>query len=89
MTMRIRICGRFAAYDQAIRAWEASSAMQVDRAALKWWALFTCVKCAAIFTTGGAKFLRAHSSDLTYATISWVAIHTQERYMIDLMGVQK
>ncbi|MDD2735542.1 MAG: phosphotransferase family protein [Desulfuromonadaceae bacterium] len=72
-------------YGEAVGAWEAASGLRADPAALKWWALFSHVKSIGIFTTGGYNFLSADSTDLTYAVISWAALHAQESYMIELM----
>lgn len=75
--------------DDAIAAWEASSGIQVDRKALAWWQLFSSVKSAAIFTTGGYNFLQSKTADdVIYALIGWISLHYEESRMIDLMGVR-
>lgn len=71
--------------EEAIRAWEASSGQAVNREALNWWRLFTCVKAAAIFTTGGRNFVDHPDTDLIYALSAWGMIDNQEALMLRWM----
>lgn len=73
--------------NEATQAWESSSGQRVNLEALNWWRLFTCVKAAAIWTTGGRNFEDKAGTELVYALGAWGMIDNEEAQMLRWMGM--
>lgn len=84
---RDKVAGHLSEED-AIRSWEAGSDLLVDRDALRWWRLFSCVKAAAIATTGGFNFVTTKGTPPFYALVAWLNMDNQEAMMMKWLGVQ-
>jgi aminoglycoside phosphotransferase (APT) family kinase protein len=70
---------------EAIGRWEKASGLAADPEALRWWRLFTHVKAAAIWMTGGHQVVTGKSRELKYALAHW-SVDRQEMWMIEDLG---
>ena len=69
---------------EAIAIWERESGLAVDRAALKWWKLFSAVKGCAIWTTSAKEFVEG-SHDLVLGFAGTYTARRHDRIMADLL----
>jgi aminoglycoside phosphotransferase (APT) family kinase protein len=67
---------------EALAAWESTSGLVADPAALRWWGLFSHVKAAAIWTTAAHEFALGATPDLMLGTMGWFNLAAQERWML-------
>ena len=72
--------------ETAIRIWEARSGLRVDRAALRWWEIFSCVKAQGIWLTGAHEFAEGRAQDIMLAFTSYWLINAQDRYLLQALG---
>ncbi len=72
---------------EAVAAWESTSGLRADPAALRWWRLFSHVKAAAIWTTAAHEFALGATQDLMLGTMGWFNLAAQERWMVEDLEV--
>lgn len=72
--------------DEAIRIWEARSGLLVDRAALRWWLAFSCVKAQGIWLTGAREFAEGRAQDILLAFTSYWLNNAQDRFLLQALG---
>ena len=72
--------------DEAIRIWEARSGLRVDRAALRWWQAFSCVKAQALWLAGAREFADGRAQDILLAFTSYWLINAQDRFLLQALG---
>jgi aminoglycoside phosphotransferase (APT) family kinase protein len=72
--------------EAAIGIWEAHSGLRVDRAALRWWATFSCVKAQGIWLTGARQFDEGRAQDILLAFTSYWLINAQDRFLLQALG---
>ena len=66
--------------------WEASSGFAVDRAALHWWRVFSCVKAQGIWLTGARELAEGRAHDIMLAFTSYWLINAQDRFLLAALG---
>ncbi len=71
---------------EALRVWEARSGFAVDRAALHWWQVFSCVKAQGIWLTGAREFADGRAQDIMLAFTSYWLINAQDRFLLAALG---
>jgi aminoglycoside phosphotransferase (APT) family kinase protein len=69
---------------EAIAIWERESGLTLDRAALKWWKLFSAVKGCAIWTTSAKEFVEG-GHDLVLGFAGTYTARRHDRIMADLL----
>lgn len=62
----------FLTRDEAIAAWETTSGLKVDRAALDWWIAYAHLKAAGIWATSRHMFNSGRSRDVVAAAVGYV-----------------
>jgi aminoglycoside phosphotransferase (APT) family kinase protein len=72
--------------DDAIRMWETRTGWRVDRAALHWWAVFSCVKAQDIWLTGAREYAEGRAQDILLAFTSYWLINAQDRFLLQALG---
>jgi aminoglycoside phosphotransferase (APT) family kinase protein len=70
---------------EAIAIWERESGLTVDRAALKWWKLFSAVKGCAIWTTSAKEFVEG-GHDLVLGFAGTYTARRHDRIMAYLLA---
>ena len=78
--------GGIADEDEALCVWSARSGLPVDRAALHWWQVFSCVKAQGIWLTGAREFAEGRAQDIMLAFTSYWLINSQDRYLLAALG---
>jgi len=78
--------GGIADPDEALRIWEEHSGLRVDRTALHWWAVFSCVKAQGIWLTGARQFADGRAQDILLAFTSYWLINSQDRFLLQALG---
>lgn len=78
--------GGIADEDEALRVWSARSGLAVDRAALDWWRVFSCVKAQGIWLTGAREYAEGRAQDVMLAFTSYWLINSQDRYLLAALG---
>ena len=78
--------GGIADPDEAIRIWEARSGLRVDRAALRWWQAFSCVKAQGIWLTAAREFADGRAQDILLAFTSYWLMNAQDRFLLQALG---
>ena len=78
--------GGIADEDEALRVWSARSGLPVDRAALHWWQVFSCVKAQGIWLTGAREYAEGRAQDIMLAFTSYWLINSQDRYLLAALG---
>jgi aminoglycoside phosphotransferase (APT) family kinase protein len=73
--------------EETVQSWQDAARLRADRGALRWWRLFSCLKAAALFTTGAHNFLNK-SGDPVYALSAWTNLDSEEGRMLDWLGVR-
>ena len=71
---------------EAIRVWEACSGLRVDREALHWWRVFSCVKAQGIWLTGAREYAEGRARDVLLAFTSYWLINAQDRFLLAALG---
>ena len=71
---------------EALRVWEARSGLTVDRVALHWWQVFSCVKAQGIWLTGAREFADGRAQDIMLAFTSYWLINAQDRFLLAALG---
>ena len=72
--------------DEAVRVYEESSGLEVDRAALHWWGVFSSVKAQGIWLTGAKSFQDGRSQEVMLAFTSWGLINRQDEIALRALG---
>ena len=72
-----RVCG-MTTRDKAIAAWQRTSGMGLDPAALDWWALFNSVKGRAIWTSAFREFVDGGRTDPVLGISGWYTAVRQD-----------
>ena len=72
--------------EDAIRYYEEAAGTTVDRDALHWWLVFSCVKGQGIWLTGARSFQEGRSRELIHAFTSHNLINTQDEAILRAMG---
>ena len=62
------------------------SGLRVDRAALRWWQVFSCVKAQGIWLTGAREFADGRAQDIMLAFTSYWLINAQDRFLLQALG---
>jgi aminoglycoside phosphotransferase (APT) family kinase protein len=81
MTLR----GNLAPLEIAIAQWERASGMVVDQEALRWWRLFSTVKCQGLWASGAAGWRSGLTPDMVMVMAAWSCGATHEREALELM----
>ncbi len=64
--------------EQAISIWEKAAGREVDRDALYWWQLFSCVKGQAIWVTAAREYVEGSNKDVVMALSAWSIALSQD-----------
>jgi aminoglycoside phosphotransferase (APT) family kinase protein len=72
--------------EEAIRIWESTSGLKVDRTALRWYTLFNHIKAQAIWASAVSRFAVSTDAPLAYAIAGWKNFARQEVWMLEEMG---
>ena len=72
--------------EAALRIWQESSGLDVDRDALQWWEVFTAVKGQAIWLSSGREFLEGKNPDPILAIASLSMVDKQDRAALVALG---
>jgi aminoglycoside phosphotransferase (APT) family kinase protein len=78
--------GGLAPLPVAIAAWERTSGLRAEPAALHWWMLFNCVKGQAIWLGAARAFERDGIRDMMMPFAAWHMGNSTDRAMLELMG---
>jgi aminoglycoside phosphotransferase (APT) family kinase protein len=78
--------GGIADEEEALRVWEGRSGLTVDRQALHWWRVFSCVKALGIWLTGAREFADGRAQDIMLAFTSYWLINAQNRFLLAALG---
>jgi aminoglycoside phosphotransferase (APT) family kinase protein len=70
----------------AIRAWEVSSGLVADPAALHWWELFSCVKGQGIWVSSAREYQLGKNQDPILALSGYLMTNSQDRAALHLLG---
>lgn len=72
--------------EDAIKAYEESSGLKVDREALNWWEVFSGVKGQGIWLTGAKSFHTGGTQEMIIAYTSWGLINRQDEIILRTLG---
>jgi aminoglycoside phosphotransferase (APT) family kinase protein len=72
--------------EEGLAIWEAASGIQVDRAALEWWRLFSSVKATGIWTTAEASFANGESREMVMGMSALRAGHFHRKQLLTQMA---
>ncbi|MEX2079992.1 MAG: phosphotransferase family protein [Dehalococcoidia bacterium] len=72
--------------EDAIATYEAASGIRVDRAALRWWDIFSSVKAQGIWLTGARSFQDGRTNELILAFTAYWLINLQDEICLRSMG---
>lgn len=78
--------GRLLPADEAIRLWEESSGLKVDRQVFQWWRVFASVKALAIWVSSSEDFHNGESKETILAMAGWVMEDRQNRILLDYLS---
>lgn len=71
------------ARDDAIAAWERSSGLNADRAALSWWEIFASLKGSAIWISAAREYAQGRNSDPVNAFSGWYCLAFHNKVLAD------
>jgi aminoglycoside phosphotransferase (APT) family kinase protein len=77
--------GNLAPLDVAIGHWEHASGLDADREGLRWWRLFSTVKCQGLWASGAAGWRTGINRDMVMVMAAWSCRATHEREALELM----
>ena len=80
------LAGRLLTRAQAIAIWEASSGMQVDREAFRWWQIFASVKAIAIWISSAEDYVNGTTKEPILALAGWPMMDRQNRILLDRLS---
>ena len=80
------LAGGIVAPDEAIRIWEERSGRRVDRTALHWWSVFSCVKAQGIWLTGAREYAEGRAQDTMLAFTAYWLTNAQDRFLLQALG---
>jgi aminoglycoside phosphotransferase (APT) family kinase protein len=69
--------------ETAIRHWESTSGMAVDREAFRWWQVFASLKGLAIWISSTEDFMHGESKEPILAMAGWIMTDRQNRILLD------
>lgn len=78
--------GRLLPHEEAIRVWQESSGLKVDREPLQWWRIFASVKALAIWISSSEDFHHGDSKETILAMAGWVMEDRQNRILLDYLS---
>jgi aminoglycoside phosphotransferase (APT) family kinase protein len=78
-----RLAGGLLSRDAAIRHWESTSGMRVDRATFRWWQVFASLKGLAIWISSTEDFMHGESKEPILAYAGWLMTDRQNRILLD------
>jgi len=68
---------------QAIRLWEDTSGLTVNRRVFHWWQIFASLKALAIWISSTEDFMHGESKEPILAVAGWVMTDRQNRILVD------
>jgi len=69
--------------ETAIRLWESTSGMAVDRVAFNWWQVFASLKGLAIWISSTEDFMNGETKEPILAMAGWIMTDRQNRILLD------
>jgi aminoglycoside phosphotransferase (APT) family kinase protein len=69
--------------EAAIRHWESTSGLRVDRDAFRWWQVFASLKGLAIWISSTEDFMNGESKEPILAMAGWIMTDRQNRILVD------
>ncbi|HEY5646633.1 MAG TPA: phosphotransferase family protein [Pseudomonadales bacterium] len=78
-----RLAGGLLPRADAVRLWEQSSGITLDRDAFRWWQVFASLKGLAIWISSSEDFANGTSKDPILAVAGWMMTDRQNRILVD------
>jgi aminoglycoside phosphotransferase (APT) family kinase protein len=81
-----QLAGKLLSHGEAIRLWEDTSGLEVDRKVFNWWRVFVAVKAIAIWISSSEDFHNGASKDTILAYAGWIMTDRQNRILLDYLS---
>ncbi len=81
-----RMAGRLIRREAALKIWEDSSGLIVDRTAFRWWQIFASVKALAIWISSAEDYVNGTTKEPILALAGWPMMDRQSRILLDRLS---